>query len=110
MEDSRSLEAVDEAIEDVKRALPTLTTSPHVSELKSELGTDSNGRDVAFIMVVLEDDPSGEPYPWPRLKPIYDLIWKGFTDRALDRWPHIEFQLKSELEGEADEPDAAAGR
>jgi hypothetical protein len=108
MENESSQEAVNAVLEDVDRALPTLTTSPHVGEFQVELAIDSNGRDAAFITVILDDDPSGEPYPWTRLKPIHDLIWKGFTERALDRWPHIEFRLKSEVEGEVDEPDAAA--
>jgi len=58
------------------------------------------------------DDPSGEPYPWTRLKPIHDLIWKEFTERALDRWPHVEFRLKSEVEGEIeiDETEATRSR
>ncbi len=106
MENTNSQEAIDAAIEDVRQALPTLKTSPPVSDFQVKLAIDSNGRDAAFITVVLDDDPSGEPYPWTRLRPIHDLIWKGFTDRALDRWPHIEFRLKSE--GEIDEPEAAA--
>ncbi|XYI00150.1 hypothetical protein ACMHYB_10540 [Sorangium sp. So ce1128] len=106
MESASSQEAVNAAIEDVHRTLPTLTTSPHVSELQVELAVDSNGRDAVFITVILDDDPSGEPYPWARLRPIHDLIWKGFTERALDRWPHIEFRLKSESEGDTDEPGA----
>ena len=109
MENASSQEAVDAAMADVNRALPTLTMSPHVSELQVELAVDSNGQDAAFITVVLDDDPSGEPYPWTRLKPIHDLIWKGFTERALARWPHIEFRQKSEVEGEPDEPEAKAG-
>jgi hypothetical protein len=109
MEDASNQEAVDAAISDIRRALATLTTSPHVSEFQVELGIDSNGRDAAFITVVLDDDPSGEPYPWTRLRPIHDLIWNAFTERALDRWPHVEFRLKSETEPEPDEVDAVAG-
>ncbi len=109
MENANSQEAVDAAMADVNRALPTLTMSPHVSELQVELAVDSNGRDAAFITVVLDDEPSGDLYPWTRLQPIHDLIWKKFTERALARWPYIEFRQKSEVEGEPDEPEAKAG-
>ena len=109
MEDTSSQEAVTAAIEAVDRALRTLPQSPHVNDLQVELTTDSNGRDAVFLTVVLDDDPSGEPYPWTRLKPIHDLIWKVFTERGLVRWPHIEFRLKSEVDGEPDEPEAALG-
>lgn len=108
MESASSQEAVNAAIEGVQRALPGLAKSPPISELQLELRTDSNGHDAAFITVVLEDDPSGALYPWERLQPIHDLIWKEFTDRALERWPYITFRLKSESEEDLDDPEALA--
>jgi hypothetical protein len=96
------------AMDHVRRALPELPAVPHVDDLQVELGIDSNGHDVARITVVLEDDPSGEPYRGAKLQPIRDLIWDVFNARALDRWPYIRFVLKSELDEQDDEPDAAA--
>lgn len=49
-------------------------TTQHEFIREVELASDSNGRDAAFITVVLDDDLSGEPYPWTRLKPIHDSM------------------------------------
>lgn len=109
MENANDQEAVDAAMADIQRALPTLAGSPPVSEFEVELAIDSNGRDMAAITVVLEDDPSGEPYPGTRLRPIHDLIWNTFTERALTRWPYIVFRLRSEDEVEPDDLEVMAG-
>lgn len=99
--------AVDEAMKVVDAALPSAASAPKVNDLRVELATDSNGREAAFITLVLEDSPSGEPYPWTRLKPLHDLIWKAFTERGVSRWPYITFRLKSE-KAEGDEGGDAA--
>jgi hypothetical protein len=101
--------AVDEAMKVVGAALPSAAPEPKVSDLRVELATDSNGKEAAFITVVLEDTPSGEPYGWSRLKPLHDLIWKVFTERGVSRLPHIAFRLKSEKEEDEEGPHATAG-
>jgi len=89
--------SVEEALKAVDQGLGNLKTSPHVHELQHESGLDSNGEAAAFITVVLDDAQDGQPYPWTRLKPIHDLIWHVFTERAVDRKPYIDFRLVSEV-------------
>jgi hypothetical protein len=109
MENVAAQEEVNAAIKAVDLVLPTLSKSPHVDEFQIELGVDANGREAAFITVIVDDDPSGNPYGWPQLRPIHDLIWKEFTERGLNRWPHIEFRLKSEFGTDSDDADATSG-
>ena len=94
---------VNAALADIMRTLRALTATPRVRDLQVKLGTDANGRDAAFIVVIVEDQPSGDPYPWSQLKPINDVIWKGFNDNGVASWPYVEFRLHSEEGGELDE-------
>lgn len=87
-----AMKAVNDGLAD---ALPP--SSPPVDEIQYELAIDSNGEEAAFITVVMKDDESGEPYPWTRLKPIHDWIWKVFTDRAVLQRPYVDFRLRSEM-------------
>lgn len=98
--------SVSDAMQVVNERLPSLATSPRVDEFQTELALDSNGEPATFITVIVEDDPSGEPYPWTRLKPIHDLVWVVFTERAVPRKPYIDFRLRSEAGGDQDEADA----
>lgn len=108
MESASTQDKVNAAIEAVDNALPTLLTSPS-AEFQVEFGVDSNGRDAVFITVILDDDPSGNLYDWPRLSPIHDLVWKEFIDRGLNQLPHIEFRLKSESGSDSDTADVTVG-
>lgn len=99
---------VDEAIADVNTRLPSLTTAPCVDEIEIEVATDGNGDPAAFVTVFLDDDVSGNPYPWTRLKPIHDLIWQVFVDRGVPQKPYVDFRLKSEKH-EPDEEEGEAG-
>jgi hypothetical protein len=101
--------SVDEAMKAIGAALQSAAPEPKVSDLRVELTTDSNGWDAAFITLILEDDPSGEPYRWSRVKPLHDLIWKVFTERGISRWPYVAFRLKSEKDEDDEEPLAASG-
>ncbi|MDQ2730307.1 MAG: hypothetical protein M3Y56_01495, partial [Armatimonadota bacterium] len=81
--------AVNAAIEAIKASLRESKIGPPISSIAWELITDSNGRGAVSIMIVLEDDPSGELYGWEQLQPIFDLIWNEFTERELSRWPYM---------------------
>jgi hypothetical protein len=109
MENTSSQAEVASTIEDVKQGLASLGASPRVNTIHYELRFDSNGRDAAFIEVVLDDEPSGALYPWKTLQPIHDLIWQQFAAHKLTQWPYVNFRQVSETEEHDSEPEARAG-
>jgi len=103
MTETEELETIEKALADVKASAADV---PKVASVQSELYVDSNGHDAARINVVLEDRPGGL-YSWKELQPLYDAIFEAFQRHKIDRWPFINFRLKSELTEESEEESGA---
>ncbi len=87
---------LDKALLAVDAQLKDLSNSPEVVEIKTERAFDANGNAAAFISVIVRDPPSGDVYPWGKLKPIHDLIWSQFAAHHVASLPYVEFHLQSE--------------
>lgn len=95
---------IDSAMAHAKAALARLGKGPRVVRLEVEPGIDQNGKAVADVRVVLEDHPRGRLYPWDQLKPIHQLIWQAFLEKAEGGpWPFVNFEQESESKVVEDE-------
>lgn len=78
-----------------------IASAPHravVDDLRVFSGSDADGDDAVFVTVVLKDLKSGD-YRWSDVQPLTRWLRAQVNERAPDKFPYIDFVLKSEAVG-----------
>lgn len=94
--------ALDQAMKESESA------TAKVDHYEFDLYVDSTGEEAVRVTIVLADaGAAGSTFGWRDVEPLRSAVLRAFLANGIERWPYVDFRLKSELDTDTDGRESA---